>query len=113
MSITVSSHILDTTSGQSAMGIRVQLFALRGDSKTCLFDVHASAEGRIIEEVDVDADPGTQYELVFHGADYFGDRAARSTVTTVVMRFDVDKARSRYHMPIMLSPHSYSVWWSG
>ena len=55
------------------------------------------------------------YELVFHSADYFESEhnyAADQNVSTVVMHFKMPNPNKRYHMPVMLSPHSYSVWWS-
>jgi 5-hydroxyisourate hydrolase len=114
---TLSSHILDTVSGKPAAGIRVQLFVLDGDQKRQLFDVNADGEGRVVESIDTSATPAaTEYELVVHGAQYY-DRApgpgpGNSVVKVVVLRFSMPDPGGRHHMPIMLSPHSYSVWWS-
>lgn len=119
--VTVSSHILDTISGVSAVGIRVQLFRLSGHQRDLLFDVYASDEGRIIETVDpydtdIDTASKYEYELIFHGADYFSTQPcpaeSNSYMKVVVLRFSMPDPDKRYHMPIMLSPHSYSVWWS-
>ena len=109
----VSSHILDSVSGGSAVGIRCELFQLQADSsKQVVFDVIADDEGRISETVDLDNDnPDCEFELVMHAADYFGREAA--VVRTVVIRFVIDDGDRRYHMPVMLAPHSYSTWWSG
>jgi 5-hydroxyisourate hydrolase len=106
---TVSSHILDSVSGRSARGIRCQLFQLGGETSARLvFDVVADVE------VD-DSVRGREFELVFHGRDYFAAQslAADSMVKTVVIRFVMDDDAKRYHLPLMLSPHSYSTWWSG
>ena len=114
---TVSSHILDSVSGRSARGIRCQLFQLGGETSARLvFDVVADDEGRISENVEVDDSVrGREFELVFHGRDYFAAQslAADSMVKTVVIRFVMDDDAKRYHLPLMLSPHSYSTWWSG
>jgi len=108
---TISSHILDSVSGISAVGIRCQLFQLDGDLRQPVFDVLADAEGRISETVTVDADdPGSEFELVMHAGDYFG--AIDALVPCVVIRFVIDDDCRRYHMPVMLAPHSYSTWWS-
>jgi 5-hydroxyisourate hydrolase len=114
---TVSSHILDTVSGVSAMGIQVQLFRISGDQRKLLFDVRASDEGRIIESIELSAsDTKCEYELVFHGAAYFSTQPcpadSNSCMKVVVLRFSMSDPDKRYHMPVMLSPHSYSVWWS-
>jgi 5-hydroxyisourate hydrolase len=112
MMAVVSSHILDSVSGNSAAGIRCQLFHLIDDTvRQTVFDVIADAEGRISETVLIDASSiGGEFELVMHAAGYFG--VENAVVPTVVIRFVIDDADKRYHLPIMLSPHSYSIWWS-
>jgi 5-hydroxyisourate hydrolase len=114
---TVSSHILDSVNGKSAVGIRSQLFLCVSDTERQLvFDVTADQEGRIAEAVVIDdANIGCEFELVFHGADYFRAQELDpgSMVKTVVLRFVMADDQQRYHMPVMLSPHSYSTWWSG
>jgi 5-hydroxyisourate hydrolase len=114
---TVSSHILDSVSGKSAVGIRSQLFQLVSDTeRQLIFDVVADQEGRVAETVVIEgANSGCEFELVFHGADYFKSQGlgSGSMVKTVVIRFVMVDDQQRYHMPVMLSPHSYSIWWSG
>jgi 5-hydroxyisourate hydrolase len=113
---TVSSHILDSVTGGSAVGIRVALYRVSVESaRQTLFELEADAEGRIIEQVDVSQAPvGSEYELVFHSAEYFASRSLavekNAVMKTVVIRFTMTDAEKRYHLPIMLSPHSYSVW---
>jgi 5-hydroxyisourate hydrolase len=108
----ISSHILDSVSGKSAAGIRCQLLQLTPpEQKQVVFDVIADHEGRISETVPVDEDRlGCEFELVMHAADYFQSDTA--LVPVVVIRFIVNDADGRYHLPVMLSPHSYSTWWS-
>jgi len=113
---TVSSHILDSVNGRSAVGIRSQLFQLISDTERQLvFDVIADQEGRIAETVSIDdANIAGEFELVFHGAEYFMEQGLESAsmVRTVVIRFVMGDDQHRYHLPVMLSPHSYSTWWS-
>jgi 5-hydroxyisourate hydrolase len=108
----VSSHILDSVSGKSAAGIRCELFQLKVDSaRQGVFDVIADDEGRVSETVDLDGNNlGCEFELVMHAAAYFNAEAA--VVRTVVIRFVINDVDRRYHLPVMLSPHSYSTWWS-
>jgi 5-hydroxyisourate hydrolase-like protein (transthyretin family) len=37
--------------------------------------------------------------------------ANHSAMKTVVLRFTMADRNKRYHMPVMLAPHSYSVCW--
>lgn len=113
---TVSSHILDSVKGSSAAGIRVELFSLKGDSnRKKIFDIDADGEGRINQTVDIpDATGDCEYELVFHSADFFASQSLPAeenpVMKTVVIRFSMSDNEHRYHLPMMLSPHSYSVW---
>ncbi len=113
---TVSSHILDSVTGGSAAGIRARLFHCDRDAgKTLVFDVFADVEGRICESFDSGGASG-DYELILHSADYFSrfmpDTNDWSIVQSVVVRFVMPAPATRCHIPILLSPHSYSVWWS-
>jgi len=115
----VSSHVLDSIEGISARGVRVELFRLSGPSgRARVLETVTDDEGRISESVDVESDPpDTQYELVFYGGDYFASRnvsrGESQIMNAVVFRITMPKPDARYHIPVMLSLHSYSVWWSG
>ena len=113
----ISSHVLDSVIGDHARGIRIECFRLSEKSKEKLFDVIADEQGRIAETINLDAgnDEG-QYELVFHSAAYFEAQPAmpkaRQIVETIVVRFVIPEAEEKIHIPVMLSPHAYSTWWS-
>ena len=110
----ISSHVLDSVRGSHAAGIRCQLFRL-GDDRQLVFDVVADDEGRIAEEIAIEAGkPAVEFELVLHSVDYFSAQgmAVDSALKTVVLRFVVEDPDARYHMPVMLAPHAYSAWWS-
>lgn len=114
---TVSSHILDSVIGSHASGIKVEFYRLTGSAdKEQLFEVIANEEGRITEHVEIDpAYPDAQYELVFHSADYFATRTIqhKQIMDVVVVRMKLPDADAKYHIPLVLSPHSYTIWWSG
>ena len=112
----VSSHILDSVNGGFAIGIRVALFRLIGEAeKHKLFEVKADAEGRIAESVEiVGGSDNCEYELEIHSAEYFAGQPLpaekNSAMKTVVIRFSMSDSVKRHHLPLMLSPYSYSVW---
>lgn len=112
---TISSHILDSVVGSHAAGIRVQCFLLCGDRRQLTFDVIADDEGRITEPVAA-TDSASQYELVFYAKDYFAKHSLPSNgdpvMTEVVTRLAINNDDAKYHVPVVLSPHSYTVWWS-
>jgi 5-hydroxyisourate hydrolase len=111
---TISSHILDSVSGRSAQGIRCQLNLVNQDqTRQIVFQIAADAEGRIAESID-SPDTSKEYELIFYAAEYFSSQGLTASVNVrkVVINFEMDDPDKRYHLPIMLAPHSYSTWWS-
>jgi 5-hydroxyisourate hydrolase len=113
---TISTHVLDSVIGTHAAGIRVECFRrLPTGQSISVFDVTATQEGRISEAVEADA--GAEFELVFHSAAYYKKMQlpddGYQVVNSIVIRITTPEADEKYHLPIMLSPHSYSVWWSG
>ena len=112
----ITSHVLDSISGSHAAGIRCQLYRLQKDAAPELvFDLKADAEGRISEEVEVEhATRDAEFELVFHSEAYFEmcSISADTVVEKIVIRFAITDDHKRYHMPIMISPHACSAWWS-
>ncbi len=113
---TISSHVLDSVIGDHAGGLRIQCYQINSPTdRNLLFDVVASGEGRIAEEIKV-AD-SSSVELVFQSAEYFSSRGMSEQgiqiMPEVVVRLALPDSSAKYHIPVMLSPHSYSIWWSG
>ncbi|MGB5706805.1 MAG: hydroxyisourate hydrolase [Arenicellales bacterium] len=114
----LSSHILDGINGKSASGIRVQLLGLSSVLENkIVFDVVSDEQGRIAESVEiVDGDSEQLFEMVVYGHQYFVDMHQVQNVAQhmkqVVIRFSMVAREQRYHIPVVLSPHSYTVWWS-
>ncbi len=114
----ISSHVLDSVIGTHASGIRVECYRRDAGRTALVFDVKADAQGRIAETVDMFGDTGgIEYELVFHAKAYYSDHTLPDDgfqiLNSIVLRLDLPDADGNYHLPIMLAPHSYSVWWSG
>lgn len=115
---TISSHVLDSVTGTHASGIRVSCVCRdTAGVSTLLFDSVANEQGRIQEQIDIQTNADSdEYELVFQSAEYY--RASGQPhdglqiMNTVVLRLNLPDADGTYHLPLMLSPHSYSVWWS-
>ena len=115
---TISSHVLDSVIGDHAAGIRVACYRITSEtSREKLFDVIGNEQGRIAEAVEINqSDTSVEVELVFHSAAYWNAQPAtppaNQIMETVVVRFAIPEPDDKIHIPVMLSPHSYSVWWS-
>ena len=114
---TITSHVLNAVNGTHAGGVRVDCRRIGDDGRAePVFSVESGADGRITGAVDVDgADEGRVYELVFHTGEYF-DREGlveqARIMPEVVFRLRLPDPEARYHVPVIVSPHGYSVWWS-
>ena len=89
MTISVSTHVLDTSLGRPAAGVRVELCRER--------DVVASAEtdadGRI-PELAAGLEPG-RYELVFWPPSPFFTR----------LELEIELPDGHHHVPLLVSPY--------
>lgn len=116
---TISSHVLDSVIGSHAAGIQVQCYRRSASGEaTLLFDKSANEQGRVSEAIDMpqSGDPA-DVELVFHSRQYFETQSlpddGYQIMNVVVVRLSLPDPHANYHVPVMLAPHSYSVWWSG
>jgi 5-hydroxyisourate hydrolase len=111
----LSTHVLDLCSGAPASGVRVDLFRIMGDNRELILSATTNRDGRTDEPLfSADPLPGGVFELVFHAAEYFRSMgtplADPPFLDRVAIRFGVDPAAGSYHVPLLLSPHSYSTY---
>ena len=90
----ISTHVLDTSRGVPARGVRVELF--QDDELVAAGET--DDDGRIRELAD--AAPGT-YRLVFHSASPFFRRVEVEVVI---------EAGRDYHIPLLLSPYACTIY---
>jgi 5-hydroxyisourate hydrolase len=106
----LSTHVLDQSHGKPADGMKVELF-LNGEPVKSLV---TNADGRTDEPLleDDDFTEGA-YMLVFHVGDYYesiGHADAGVFLDTVPIAFSVSDANQRYHVPLLVTPWSYSTY---
>ena len=112
----LTTHVLDVTSGSPAQGVRVELYELpdAGERKL-IADVATNADGRTGKPLmSADEARAGRFELVFHAGDYFRRRRAELAdppfLDLIPIRFGVSDPKAHYHVPLILSPWSYSTY---
>jgi 5-hydroxyisourate hydrolase len=115
----LTTHLLDTARGQPAAGVAIELFRLHGDGaeerRERVMRSVSNADGRTDRPLlqGVDLRPG-RYELVFLVGDYFRQTAPDLPdplfLDRVPVRFGVADAEAHYHVPLLVSPWSYSTY---
>ncbi|MEM8873575.1 MAG: hydroxyisourate hydrolase [Planctomycetota bacterium] len=108
----LTTHVLDTAHGTPAPGMRVTLERVGGSERERLADVTLNDDGRADGPLLTQLGPGT-YRLLFHVADYFRSRGhadAGRFLDRVPILFVVDDPDAHYHVPLLVSPWSYSTY---
>ena len=109
--MTISTHVLDTSAGRPAAGIRVRLLRRDGTAWTLVADETTNADGRVpaLRPPGTEASPG-EYRLAFDVDAYFAARRQDSFYTTIEITFLVRDASQHHHVPLLVSPFGYSTY---
>ena len=111
----LSTHVLDTMHGSPAAGMEVALFTTEGDEATLVRRFTLNADGRSDGPLydNQTLKTGT-YRLVFDVAGYFGKRGVAlpqpNFLNKVSLDFGVAHTAQHYHVPLLVSPWSYSTY---
>jgi 5-hydroxyisourate hydrolase len=100
----LTTHVLDTMNGRPAVGMQIELWS----SGKILKSVTTNSDGRTDAPLLSPEEFSTgSYELVFYVGDYFGERRF---LDRVPVRFNISDADAKYHVPLLVSPWSYSTY---
>jgi 5-hydroxyisourate hydrolase len=99
---TLSTHVLDTSTGEPAAGMTVHLSRSTGGGWENLVTMTTDDDGRASEAGELAA--GT-YRLGFETGAY-----GNEFYPFVHVVFDIDESRDHYHVPLLLSQYGYSTY---
>ncbi|RXK37831.1 hydroxyisourate hydrolase [Tremella mesenterica] len=109
----ITCHVLDASRGTPASGIRVQL--------ECLSLAEAVSDGLTIRSTNEDGrctdllssgsrlSPGV-YKMTFFTEDYFKVIGIEAFYPLVEITFNRVDSDQHYHIPLLLSPYSYTTY---
>jgi 5-hydroxyisourate hydrolase len=104
---TLSTHVLDTSLGKPAAGIRITL--RRG--ATVLGEGVTDADGRARDLAGVAGELSAGvYSLRFETAAYFAKSGTPAFYRDITIDFVVGASAEHYHVPLLLSPFGYSTY---
>jgi 5-hydroxyisourate hydrolase len=111
----LSTHVLDTAHGCPAAGLRVTLQRVDQGSTVTLRVLTLNADGRAEGPLlDAAAMVAGRYRLIFEVAPYFRARgvvlAEPPFIDAVQVDFGIADAAGHYHVPLLVSPFSYSTY---
>lgn len=111
----LSTHVLDTAHGRTAAGVAIELYAVHGGERTLLKTDATNRDGRCDAPLlEGEALQAGRYELVFAAGDYFAaqgvDLPQPRFLDRVTIAFGVADASQNYHVPLVVTPWSYSTY---
>ena len=110
----LTTHVLDLVHGSPAGGMAIELYAVDA-SRRLITRTTTNPDGRcdrpLLEGEQVKAGV---WELEFHVAEYFSARGVPQAdppfLDVVTVRFGIASAEQHYHVPLLVSPWSYSTY---
>jgi 5-hydroxyisourate hydrolase len=109
----LTTHVLDVAAGIPAKGLRIELHS--GSPSTHLGSAVTGGDGRCEKPLLAgEAFRRGEYELSFHVGEYFRARGVALAdppfLDIVVIRFGIGDGAAHYHVPLLVSPWSYSTY---
>jgi 2-oxo-4-hydroxy-4-carboxy-5-ureidoimidazoline decarboxylase len=111
----LSTHVLDTVAGKPAGGVKVLLKEIGTSAEGLLEEAMTNADGRTDTPLIAGAPLRIgRYQLEFHVGAYFASKgvpaASPAFLDVVPIRFAIAEPEGHYHVPLLVSPWSYSTY---
>ena len=109
----LTTHCLDTFSGKPAKGIKVDIYTVSGKKEkinSTILNNNGRSDKALLEGSNFKEG---EYELVFFVGDYFKNIPNLPKIpflNEVIIRFGVSNPKENYHVPLLVSPWSYSTY---
>lgn len=109
----LTTHILDTAHGRPAAGVLIEL--RRDPAQAPILSVRSNGDGRCDRPLlEGAAFTAGEYELLFHIGAYFRKLGVEQSdppfLDRVSLRFGIASPDQHYHVPLLVSPWSYSTY---
>ncbi len=108
--MTLSTHVLDATSGKPAVGVGILLESFRDGGWTEVATGLTDDDGRLKDWLPADLPGVGTHRLLFDTGAYFTRMGVASFYPAVTITFVIDDPRQHYHVPLLLSPFAYSTY---
>jgi 5-hydroxyisourate hydrolase len=111
----LTTHVLDTATGKPCAGLRIALHRSDGARHTLIKEIVTNADGRCDAPLlEGDAFTAGRFRLIFAAAEHFRRHGVSLPdppfVDEVVLDFGVADASLHYHVPLLVTPWSYSTY---
>jgi 5-hydroxyisourate hydrolase len=100
----LTTHVLDTSRGQPAAGMKISLFRDGKLIRTAVTNRDGRIDGPLVSGEEFGAG---NWRLEFSVSEFFGSSAF---LDVVPVAFNVDDSGRDYHVPLLVSPWAYSTY---
>ncbi len=111
----LSTHVLDNVSGKPAQGVKVALYEVGASARALVTEALTNADGRTEQPLMAGGPLRIgSYELTFAVADYFTANGTPQSdppfLNVVPIQFSIAEPEGHYHVPLLVTPWSYSTY---
>ncbi len=109
----LTTHCLDTFSGKPAIGVKVDVYSVsakRERLNSAILNNNGRSDKPLLEGTNFKEG---EYELVFFVGDYFNkitNLPKTPFLNQIVIRFGISNPKEHYHVPLLVSPWSYTTY---
>ena len=107
----LTTHALDTYSGKPAKGMKIDVYFV-SEKREKIKSVVLNNDGRP-DEVLIEPIKIGNYELVFYVGEYFKkivELQKPNFLNEISIKFGISNPKEKYHVPLLVSPWSYSTY---
>ncbi|KAG5682490.1 hypothetical protein PVAND_011841 [Polypedilum vanderplanki] len=107
----LSTHVLDTTVGQPGKNMKIKLFKSKDNYWASSSTSFVTDEnGRFGEFLKIDDEVCGTYKLKFEVEEYFKSQEKECLYPFVEIVFKISSSNEHYHIPLIITPYSYSTY---
>jgi 5-hydroxyisourate hydrolase len=106
----ITTHVLDTSRGCPAAGLRVELQVRSGAEWKSIGAGVTDANGRCATLMDEGKLQAGGYRLLFDAGTYFKKQQTETFYSEIPVVFEILRPEAHYHVPLLISPFGYSTY---
>jgi 5-hydroxyisourate hydrolase len=110
----LTTHVLDIYNGTPGKGIKGEIYIIEDNKKNKIKEFNLNSDGRSESPIlNKEEFRIGKYELVFYCGEYFKKFTNIKEpffIDDVIIRFGINDTDQHYHVPLLVSPWSYSTY---
>ena len=106
-----STHLLNSIDGTHASDVEIIIYKLNNDNKVVFLEDKTDSSGRMLKELELTKeDCESDYEMIINSGKFFKNTS--EIINSISVKFKMKDSEKKYHIPLIISPNGYSIWWS-